>query len=185
MTISKPSLFSVIVLTALMLFHTSAAQSQQRIARTISPSMLIRVIGFQDIKPADLHTLKKLYESTGWNILQMDDDPSDGEMSVWGGRNMELALDEFVISGTGKPNNGIYIHMQDLGGFKVDNARIVFNDEQEETLFQNQLYRYGLRPIGSDEYEGEITLKSGQTVVVICTFGIESMNPNVRITIVR
>ena len=35
----------------------------------------------------------------------MDDDPSDGKMAVWGGRNMELSMDEFAVTGTDKPNN--------------------------------------------------------------------------------
>lgn len=173
------------LLTLLLLGSTAIVNAQQRIARTVSPSMVIRVLGFQDIKPQDLHSLQKLYESTGWKILKMDDDPSDGEMSVWGGRNMELALDEFAITGTDKPNNGIFIHLTKDNGFKVDFIKIVFNDEQEENLFKDILPRYNITSISDNEYEGTIQLKSGQSAKLTCNFDYEGMNPKVEIGIER
>lgn len=161
----------------------STVFSQQRIARTVSPSTVMRIIGFQDIKPEDLHNLQRLYESTGWKIMQIDDDPSDGEMAVWGGRNMDLSMDEFVVDGTGKPNNGIYIHMQKTDGFKVDFIKIVFNDDNEENLFRSILPRYGIRRSSDDEDSGTLTLRNGRRVNIDCTFGYESMNPKIEISI--
>lgn len=172
-----------IVLSALFLACPNEAFAQQRLARTISPSMVLRILGFQDIKPEDLHNLQRLYESTGWKILKMDDDPSDGEMAVWGGRNMELSLDEFAVVGTEKPNNGIFIHIVKVDGFRVDFIKIVFNDENEENLFKSILPRYGISRYDDDEYDGTVTLESGQKVDIDCTFGYESMNPKVEIKI--
>lgn len=185
MTIRRPLYIIYIAATLLFFAFPSIGFSQQRIARTVSPSMVIRVLGFQNVTPEDLHNLQRLYESTGWKILKMDDDPSDGEMAVWGGRNMELSMDEFAISGTDKPNNGIYIHLTKTDGFKVDHIRIVFNDENEKQLFANMLPRYGILASGDDEFSGEVKLGNGQSVDVECDFDYEGMNPKVEIDIRR
>lgn len=170
-----------------MLSISFSASAQDRIARTVSPSMMIRLLGFKDIRPDDLHNLEKLYESTGWKILKMDDDPSDGEMAVWGGRNMILSMDEFEVDGVNKPNNGIFIHMTKQGGFVVDFISIVFNDEDERNLFASGLRRYGLYcdDVSEGKCRGEIMLKNNDRVNVSCEFGYNGMQPKVDISIDR
>ena len=180
------TLFIALLATVIFLFAgLQRTSAQQMIARTISPAMVIRVLGFQDVKPEDLHNLQRLYESTGWKILKMDDDPSDGKMAVRGARNMELSMDEFAVTGTDKPNNGIFIHLSKTNGFKVDFIKIVFNDEKEENLFKRILPRFGINNTSDDEFSGNVQLKNGQTVEVECTFDIEGMNPKVDIEVNR
>lgn len=59
------TLFIALLATVIFLFAgLQRTSAQQMIARTISPAMVIRVLGFQDVKPEDLHNLQRLYEST-------------------------------------------------------------------------------------------------------------------------
>lgn len=185
MTFSKHTTLLASLIFALFFAVPTTASAQRNLARTVSPSMVMRIIGFQDIRPDDLHAFQRLYESTGWKILKMDDDPSDGEISVYGGRNMVLEMDEFAVSGTKKPNNGIYIHAVESSGFKVDKITIVFNDEQEKALFANNLSRFGIYGKTDDSYEGSIKAKNGDSIDVECQFGYSSMNPMVDISVYR
>lgn len=186
-SINKRGILFTILMVVFLASIPFRGASQNRIASTVSPSMMVRLLGFKDIKPDDLHNLEKLYESTGWKILKMDDDPSDGEMAVWGGRNMTLSMDEFETDGTEKPNNGIYIHITKLEGFVVDFIKIVFTDEGERDLFAAGLRRYGIFCDDTSEgtCSGNITLKNGDNIGLNCEFGFESMLPKVEISINR
>jgi|GEM_PF-7019409 len=139
-----------LVVLFFILISPTLAQAQDKLLRKMAPAAALRLAGFQDVKPKDVKTLAELYHRFGWQILQLDDDPSDGEMSCTVGENVIYDWSGFSASGT--PSHALRFLFLRTTTMMPAEVEAVFNSTEEYDQFVAEAEQSGFQPDDDGEH---------------------------------